>query len=151
MTSTVSVAESCTGGLLADALVSVSGASRYFEGGIVCYNIDQKCRHLGVDRNEAAKCSCVSKGVARQMARGCAILFGTRFASSTTGFAEPYRERPTDALQLPIAFVSVYDRDRDAYTDVQVEHDGLMDRNAFRRRIVDVAKSTLVANTSCIS
>jgi hypothetical protein len=156
MMTTISVAESCTGGLLANSFVSVSGASRYFEGGIVCYNIDQKCRHLGVDRDEAARCDCVSEGVARQMARGCAHLFGTRFAVSTTGFAEPRRESISLSLSCssddvvnfvthpPVAFVSIYDNLQDSYIDIQVEHDGIMDRNAFRQYIVDVAKNKLL-------
>jgi hypothetical protein len=44
----------------------------------------------------------------------------------------------------PVAFVSIYDNLQDSYIDIQVEHDGIMDRNAFRQYIVDVAKNKLL-------
>ena len=58
-------------------------------GGITTYSLDQKVRHLGVDRNEAAKVNCVSETVARQMAQGACELFGADVAVATTGYAEP--------------------------------------------------------------
>jgi hypothetical protein len=81
------------------------------------------------------------------MARGCARMFGTRLAVSTTGFAETYREphglSGDYVTRSPVAFVSIYDAHRDSYCDVRVEYDSVMDRNAFRRHIVNVAKEKL--------
>ena len=47
---TVGTAESCTGGRIAEAIISIPGASKYFKGGIVCYTEEIKERLLGVDR-----------------------------------------------------------------------------------------------------
>jgi nicotinamide-nucleotide amidase len=83
---TISVAESCTAGNLQALLSSINGASDYFEGGITVYNIDQKVKHLEVDREVAEKVDCVSQEVADQMALGVAKLFDSRVSVSTTGY-----------------------------------------------------------------
>jgi PncC family amidohydrolase len=82
----ISVAESCTGGNLQAALTTFSGSSEYFEGGITCYTIDQKVKHLGVNRKVAESVDCVSQEVADQMALGCSKLFETQISISTTGY-----------------------------------------------------------------
>ena len=73
----IAVAESLTGGLLADALVRVPGASRVFSGGIVAYDTALKHSLLGVDAELLAQRGPVDPEVARQMARGvrlaCAV------------------------------------------------------------------------------
>lgn len=86
---TLAVAESLTCGRLQARIGSVSGASEYFLGGITAYTLEEKVRHLGVDRSEAQAVHCVSARVAEQMARGACVLFGSDVAASTTGFAEP--------------------------------------------------------------
>tara|TARA_R110000772_G_scaffold64185_1_gene143539 strand:- start:3869 stop:4315 length:447 start_codon:yes stop_codon:yes gene_type:complete len=83
---TISVAESCTSGNLQALLTSVARSSDYFEGGITAYNINQKVKHLGVDRKVAEPVDCVSQEVADQMALGCSKLFETRISVSTTGY-----------------------------------------------------------------
>lgn len=83
---TISVAESCTGGNLQSILTSINGSSEYFDGGICCYTIDQKVKHLGVDRKIAEPVDCVSQEVADQMALGCSKLFETNITISTTGY-----------------------------------------------------------------
>jgi PncC family amidohydrolase len=135
----VSVAESLTGGLLADAFVQTPGASKVFAGGAVCYTLDAKCAVLGVPRSVAAPCDCVSPEVARAMARGCVRLFGTSYAIGTTGYAEP-REREDGTTTPPIAYVSIYDRERDRFDDMVVQEDGARAllppcRNAFRAEV----------------
>lgn len=85
----VAAAESLTCGHLQALIGGVSGASHYFRGGITAYTLEQKVRHLGVDRAAAESCQCVSARVAEEMARGAAALFGADLAVATTGFAEP--------------------------------------------------------------
>ena len=48
---TLSVAESCTGGLVSDRITNVAGSSDYFEGGVVSYSIKAKAQHLGIPLN----------------------------------------------------------------------------------------------------
>ncbi|MGA3007205.1 MAG: CinA family protein [Opitutaceae bacterium] len=87
---TLAVAESLTCGHLQARIGSISGASEFFLGGITAYLLEEKVRHLGVDRAEANAVNGVSAGVAEQMARGACRLFGSDFALATTGYAEPF-------------------------------------------------------------
>jgi nicotinamide-nucleotide amidase len=59
---------------------------------VTAYSLDQKVRHLGVDRAEAAAVNSVSARVAEQMARGACVLFGADVGVATTGYAEPSAE-----------------------------------------------------------
>jgi nicotinamide-nucleotide amidase len=85
----LAVAESVTCGRLQARLGRISGASDFFLGGITVYSLDQKSRHLGVDRAAAAAVNGVSAAIAEQMARGVCLLFGSDFGIATTGYAEP--------------------------------------------------------------
>ncbi len=86
---TVSTAESCTGGAISAAIVSESGASDYFKGGIVSYCNEVKERLLGVSSQTLAEQTAVCEDVARQMARGAMERLSTDFAVSVTGCAGP--------------------------------------------------------------
>jgi len=86
---TVSIAESCTGGLVCDRITDVSGSSDYFMGGMVTYSNESKAKHLGIQLQYIKKHGAVSPEVARKMAQGVRKAFGTTFGSSTTGVAGP--------------------------------------------------------------
>lgn len=86
---TLAVAESCTGGRLADAFVSYPGSSAYFIEGDVTYANDAKMRRLGVTAETLDTVGPVSEECAREMAEGCRRAAGTDFALSTTGYAGP--------------------------------------------------------------
>ena len=86
---TLSVAESCTGGLLASRITDVAGASAYFLGGVIAYQNAVKERLLGVPSRVFAAAGAVSEASARAMARGCRELFGSDIAASITGIAGP--------------------------------------------------------------
>jgi nicotinamide-nucleotide amidase len=85
----LAVAESLTAGGVQARLGAIPGASHFFQGGITAYSLEQKVRHLGVDRIGAAAVNSVSADVAEQMARGACALFQTDLALATTGYAEP--------------------------------------------------------------
>lgn len=87
---TISVAESCTGGNLQSLLTSVDGSSNYFDGGVTAYNIDQKVKHLGVDRQMAKEVNCISEDIAEQMAFGVCEMFETNIGISTTGYIDRF-------------------------------------------------------------
>ena len=63
---TLSIAESCTGGLICDRITNVSGSSDYFMGGMVNYSNESKSTHLGVPSNDIKKYGAVSPHVARK-------------------------------------------------------------------------------------
>ena len=87
---TLAVAESLTCGRVQARIGQISGASEFFLGGLTAYSLDQKVRHLGVDRATAAPANSVSAAVAEQMARGVCTLFGSELGLATTGYAEPF-------------------------------------------------------------
>lgn len=84
---TVSTAESCTSGRIAASLTSISGASDYFQGGIVCYQDELKIRFLGVSADDIRKYDVVSRQVVEQMVCGACKLFHTDYALASTGYA----------------------------------------------------------------
>lgn len=86
---TVSVAESCTGGGLGQALTSLSGSSRYFWGGIISYSNEVKQALLGVEAETLIQFGAVSDPVAQQMAAGVRDRLGTTWGISITGIAGP--------------------------------------------------------------
>jgi nicotinamide-nucleotide amidase len=86
---TLSVAESCTGGHLADLLTNISGSSKYFERGVVSYSNASKVEILKVDEDTISKHGAVSLEVARQMAEGIKSISGTDLGLSITGIMGP--------------------------------------------------------------
>jgi nicotinamide-nucleotide amidase len=86
---TLSIAESCTGGLICDRITDVSGSSDYFMGGMVTYGNESKAEHLGVPLPIIKRYGAVSPQVARRMAQGIRKAFHTTFGLSTTGVAGP--------------------------------------------------------------
>lgn len=86
---TLSVAESCTGGLIAHYITEIPGASNYFELGIVAYSNDAKMNLLGVRETSLIEFGAVSETVAREMALGVAAVSGSQCAISVTGIAGP--------------------------------------------------------------
>lgn len=86
---TLSVAESCTGGLLGHLLTETPGSSRYFLGGVLAYHNKAKTDLLKVDPEILKKAGAVSEATAKQMAKGVRTRFGTDFGISITGIAGP--------------------------------------------------------------
>jgi PncC family amidohydrolase len=86
---TLSIAESCTGGLVCDRITDVPGSSDYFMGGMVNYSNESKEKHLGVPLDEIRRYGAVSPQVAKKMAQGVRKTFNTTFGLSTTGVAGP--------------------------------------------------------------
>ena len=90
---TLSVAESCTGGLLACMLTEKAGASRFFKGGITAYSVDAKINFLNVSSHTIKKYGVVSQPVAKAMADGVKKRLQTDYALSITGNAGPTVEK----------------------------------------------------------
>lgn len=86
---TLASAESCTGGVIASKFTAMSGASKYFWGGVVSYDNSVKENVLGVSRHNLETYGAVSEQVAREMAEGVRRLCGTTYGIATTGVAGP--------------------------------------------------------------
>ena len=89
---TLSVAESCTGGLIAKRMTDLPGASQVFRGGVVSYVNPVKAGVLGVPQALLDQYGAVSDPVALAMAEGCRRICGSDFALSVTGVAGPDRD-----------------------------------------------------------
>jgi len=85
----VSVAESCTGGMLAERITSIAGSSDYFVGGFLTYTDRMKTALVGVGEELLREHSAVSEEAAREMARGARERTGSTWALSVTGVAGP--------------------------------------------------------------
>ncbi len=85
----MAVAESCTGGLLADTLTNVSGSSDWFLGGLVAYANSIKTGLLGVPSEELIRYGSVSEPVVRHMAEGVRRLMGCPVGVGLSGVAGP--------------------------------------------------------------
>lgn len=87
---TISTAESCTGGRIAAAITAHSGASQYFQGGLVAYQNMLKEQMLGVSHEMIETYGVVSRQVAEQMVKGACRLFHSDYALASTGYAEAW-------------------------------------------------------------
>ena len=106
---TLSTAESCTGGMIASAIVDVPGASAVFAGGAVTYTEAVKTSLLGVPEDVIRERGVVSRDVAALMAEGARLRFGTDLAVSTTGAAGPgggTPEAPVGRVYIGVALES---------------------------------------------
>jgi len=102
---TVSVAESCTGGLLGERITSVPGSSDYFVGGFLVYTDRLKTELLGVDPRLLRDHTAVSEPAAAAMAEGARARTGSTYALSTTGVAGP--TGGTEATPVGAVFIGV--------------------------------------------
>ena len=87
--STVSIAESCTGGLIGHRLTEVSGSSDVYKGGFVVYSNESKIDLLGVDKSILNKYGAVSEETAQAMAKNVTKIFASDYGISVTGIAGP--------------------------------------------------------------
>lgn len=102
---TLSIAESCTGGSIAQQFTAQAGASSYFMGSVVPYKTSLKTTILGVDEKTIKKYSVVSKQVVEAMAKQSCKLFKTDYAIATTGVAGPTTGDTND--EVGTVFISI--------------------------------------------
>jgi nicotinamide-nucleotide amidase len=103
---TIAVAESCTGGLLAERLTSISGSSVYFLGGVVCYSNQLKTQLVGVHAELIEAKGAVSSEVALALADGIRKQTGATIGVGITGVAGPTGgtpEKPVGTAHIGIA------------------------------------------------
>jgi competence/damage-inducible protein CinA-like protein len=104
---TLAVAESCTGGMLAECLTRTPGSSNYFLGGAVCYSNELKTRLAGVPPQLIAAHGAVSKEVAQALAEGVRRRAGASLGVGVTGIAGPGGGTPEKPVGL--VFIALAD------------------------------------------
>jgi len=102
----IAVAESCTGGLLAERITKISGSSNYFLGGVVCYSNAWKSKWLNVSSELIEAHGAVSSSVAEAMAEGVRRRSGATYGVGITGIAGPAGgtvEKPVGLVFIALA------------------------------------------------
>ena len=106
----LSVAESCTGGLLSKRITDVPGASVFYKGGACTYCNEIKVKVLGVKQETLDRYTAVSSQTAREMAEGIAKAYGTDLGIGITGYAGP--DGGEDGTPAGTIYIGIYDRGR---------------------------------------
>ncbi|HPD95852.1 MAG TPA: competence/damage-inducible protein A [Tenuifilaceae bacterium] len=104
--STLSVAESCTGGTVAQLITSIPGASQYFRGGVIAYSNMLKMNLLSVDKDAIEKHGVVSKEVVEEMAINSCRIMDSDYAIAISGIAGPdggTSEKPVGTVWIAVA------------------------------------------------
>lgn len=102
---TISVAESCTGGLLSNRITDIPGSSLYYRGGIVAYDKEVKINLLNISAELIGKCGIVSQEVATLMAKGIALLMKTDIGIGITGYAGPEED------DIGLVYIGLYSKE----------------------------------------
>ena len=122
---TLGTAESCTGGRVAEAVIAVPGASKYFKGGIVSYADEIKERILGVDRQLIEEKTAVCEDVAVAMVKGACKALNTDYAIAVTGIAGP----GGGTAEIPVGTIWLACGNEDNVATCQLTEDNGRDKN----------------------
>ena len=122
---TVGTAESCTGGRIAEAIIAVPGASKYFKGGVISYTDDVKVNVLGVDQMLIDEKTAVCEEVAIAMVKGACKVLATDYAISATGIAGP----SGGTKDIPVGTIWIACGTKDKVVTFKVEEDHGRDIN----------------------
>ena len=125
MERTVSTAESCTGGRIAEAIIAVPGASKYFKGGIISYVDEIKESLLGVSHELLEEKTAVCEEVAMEMVQGACKTMNTDYAIAATGIAGP----TGGSKDIPVGTIWLACGTFDRQTTMKVEEDHGRDIN----------------------
>ena len=138
----ITFAESCTGGMLAEMLTAVSGASECFDGSFVTYANEQKEKLIGVRHETLAKYVAVSYQTALEMSRGARLALGADIGAGVTGIAGPGGGTP----EKPVGLVYISISTKDIHCFCRLNLDG--DRFEVRRKtclyVLELVKRTAV-------
>jgi len=102
---TLSLAESCSGGLLSHTLTNIPGSSNFLKGSVVAYSNEIKTTFLKIPKKDIINYGAVSLQVAKKMAKNIRKLFKTDFGVGITGIAGP--GGATKNKQVGLVFISV--------------------------------------------
>lgn len=133
---TLGSVESFTGGAFASSIVAVSGASKFYKGGLVTYASEEKVRLLGISQSDVDKYGVVSKEIALQMAKLGKEKLATDYCVSFTGNAGPevMENKPVGLIYIGIATP----KETKAY-EFQLEGN----RNKIQKSAIDLAYTLL--------
>ena len=135
----VTVAESCTGGGIAEVITRIPGSSAWFEVGFVTYSNRQKTRQLQVAEEQLNSCGAVSQEVVEAMVRGAQAQSGASYAAAVSGVAGPAggsADKPVGTVWIAWAAAERVCSQRFLFAG---------DRAAIRRQTIQAALEGLLA------
>ena len=103
----ISIAESCTGGLISRSITKINGASKIFSCGIISYSNNSKFKYLSVSKKTLNKFGAVSSNVAEEMVNGLYKIEKAKITISTTGIAGPNggsKDKPVGLVYIGLKF-----------------------------------------------
>jgi nicotinamide-nucleotide amidase len=139
---TLAVAESCTGGLIAERITSVPGASRSFLGGVVVYSDELKTAFAGVPADLIARHGAVSAEVAKALAEGIRARTGATIGLGVTGIAGP--TGATESKPVGLVHIAVSDAQGTNNTDRTFRGDRQRVREWAAQFALDLVRRRLI-------
>ncbi len=128
---TLAIAESCTGGYISNMFTNISGASKVFERGIICYSNASKVALLNIDPESINQHGAVSETVAKQLANNIRVLSNVDIGIGITGIAGPTGGTPEKPVGIAYIGISTID-------EIFVEkHHFDVDRVTFKVKILE--------------
>lgn len=151
----ISIAESITGGMIMSELTNISGISKYFKGGIVCYSLESKYKILKTDFQETYNYNGISINTVIELVENVCKKFNTPYGIATTGYAENYEN------ETPQCYIAVKENENlvlwyitndikqiiitnlNTQQSRHIFQDSIMPRNEFRQFITKFAINLL--------
>lgn len=150
----IAAAESLTGGLLADAFVSVPGASRVFCGSAVTYDIHAKAKILGVDAHLLQTEGAVFKDVAMQMAVGASLIYrgsGWKYEEDSSKESSKESSEESNFPIIGLSTTGVAGPGPDGSKPAGLVYVGVLLPESFNLRDLILQKSNELLDLDCVS
>jgi nicotinamide-nucleotide amidase len=132
---TISIAESCTGGYISHMVTNISGASKVFERGIICYSNQSKVDLLNVNLKDIEEYGAVSETVAFQLANNIRSIANTNIGIGITGIAGPTggsKEKP-----IGLVFIGISTLEKTIVYKFEFEADRITFKNLVLKEIIN--------------
>jgi nicotinamide-nucleotide amidase len=138
----ISLAESCTGGNIANLLTNISGSSDYFERGVVSYSNGSKVEMLQVDEDTIQKYGAVSPEVAEQMSKGIKSISCTDIGLAVTGILGP--SGATDGKPIGLVYISLCDNKSSIVKKFLFGEDRLLNKQRATQAALDMIRKHIL-------
>lgn len=133
----LAIAESCTGGYISNAITNISGASKVFERGIICYSNNSKIDLLNIDPDRIDQFGAVSEIVAKQLAHNIRVLSNVDIGIGITGIAGP----TGGTAEKPVGLVFIgFSTEKDTIVE---KHQFKAERITFKEKVLEKVLSLL--------
>jgi len=141
---TISVAESCTGGLVSHRITQNPGSSKYFKEGIVVYSNAAKEKYLKVKSSTLEKYGAVSEKTVLEMAKGMRKISGTDIALAITGIAGP--SGGTETKPVGLVWIGISTMKNTYAKKIIFNKDRKLNKQYFAQRSLDILRLELIKN-----